>query len=97
MSKMQSNLLYRAKEELETEYKKAVNVPWVRKPMSYALYELWKKWDRFESERERKICGTCHYWQEEVCCNADSPACADFRSEEAYCDEWVKNGKEDSV
>lgn len=35
------------------EYKKALNINFVRKPMSYALYQVWKYCDALEKARER--------------------------------------------
>lgn len=37
--------------EIEEEYKKAVNAKWIRKPLSKALYEVWKRHDREDAER----------------------------------------------
>lgn len=40
------------------EYKKAVDSDFVGKPISYALYQTWKKWDVKEKWRdlpERKV------------------------------------------
>ena len=37
--------------EIEAEYKKWVNVPYIRKPLAKALYEVWKKHDREDVER----------------------------------------------
>lgn len=38
--------------EIEAEYKKWINVPYIRKPLTKALYEVWKKHDREDAERE---------------------------------------------
>jgi len=35
-----------------------------------------------------KTCKDCRWWQDEVCCNADSPHCTDFRLKDDGCDEW---------
>nr|DAU71497.1 MAG TPA: 4Fe-4S binding domain protein [Caudoviricetes sp.] len=40
--------LERAMEMLETEYKKAVTLDHVRKPLAYSLHEVWKIVDRKE-------------------------------------------------
>lgn len=37
--------------EIEAEYKKWINVPYIRKPLAKALCEVWKKYDREETER----------------------------------------------
>ena len=37
--------------EIEEEYQKAVALPYVRKPLAKALYEVWKKHDREDAER----------------------------------------------
>lgn len=37
--------------EIESEYKKWINVPYIRKPLAKALCEVWKKYDREETER----------------------------------------------
>jgi hypothetical protein len=37
--------------EIEAEYKRWVNVPYIRKPLAKALYEVWKKHDREDVER----------------------------------------------
>lgn len=37
--------------EIEAEYKKWVNIPYIRKPLAKALYEVWKKHDREDAER----------------------------------------------
>ena len=34
------------------EYSIAVDSSYVRKPISYALYHTWKKWDKQEQARE---------------------------------------------
>ena len=40
--------------EIEAEYKKWINVPYIRKPLAKALYEVWKKHDREDAEREEE-------------------------------------------
>lgn len=37
--------------EIEAEYKKWSQVPYIRKPLAKALYEIWKKHDREDAER----------------------------------------------
>ena len=37
--------------EIEAEYAKWINVPYIRKPLAKALYEVWKKHDREDAER----------------------------------------------
>ena len=37
--------------EIESEYKKWVNVPQIDKPLAKALYEVWKKHDREDVNR----------------------------------------------
>ena len=37
--------------EIEAEYKKAVSMPYVNKPLAYALFQVWKKHDREEVSR----------------------------------------------
>ena len=37
--------------EIEAEYKKWINIPYIRKPLAKALYEVWKKHDREDTER----------------------------------------------
>ncbi len=37
--------------EIEAEHKKWINVPYIRKPLAKALCEVWKKYDREETER----------------------------------------------
>lgn len=38
--------------EIESEYRKAVDNPYIKKPLAKALYEVWKKHDRDDAERE---------------------------------------------
>lgn len=38
---------------LISEYDKAKEVDYIRKPISYALYQTWKMWD--SKERESKV------------------------------------------
>lgn len=38
--------------EIESEYRKAVNMPYIQKPLAKALYEVWKKHDRDDTERK---------------------------------------------
>lgn len=38
--------------EIESEYMKAVNMPYIKKPLAKALYEVWKKHDRDDAERK---------------------------------------------
>ena len=38
--------------EYDKIYVEAVENPCIRKPQSYALYKLWKKWDAKEKPRE---------------------------------------------
>lgn len=38
--------------EIESEYRKAVNMPYIKKPLAKALYEVWKKHDRDDVERK---------------------------------------------
>lgn len=33
-------------EELKKEYEKAIKIGWVRNPVAYALYQVWKMADR---------------------------------------------------
>ena len=37
-----------------------------------------------------KTCSTCRYWYDfwGVCCNGDSPHCADFTDGDRVCDCW---------
>lgn len=35
-----------------------------------------------------KTCENCIWWQDEVCCNADSEYCADFTLKDDECPEW---------
>lgn len=44
--------LEEAKQLLEKEYEKAQRLGYVRNPLAYALYEVWKKADRKRSERD---------------------------------------------
>ncbi len=37
--------------EIEAEYKKWINVSYIRKPLAKALYEVWKRHDREDVER----------------------------------------------
>ena len=37
--------------EIEAEYQKAVKMPHIHKPLAKALYEVWKKHDREDTER----------------------------------------------
>jgi hypothetical protein len=36
-----------------------------------------------------KTCKDCRWWQDEVCCNADSPHCTDYRAKYNECEEWA--------
>lgn len=38
--------------QIQVEYRKAVEQPYIRKPLAYALHQVWKTWDAFEPERE---------------------------------------------
>lgn len=38
--------------EIESEYRKAVNMPYIKKPLAKVLYEVWKKHDRDDTERK---------------------------------------------
>ena len=40
--------------EIESEYRKAVNNPYIKKPLAKALYEVWKKHDRDDAERKEE-------------------------------------------
>lgn len=42
----------KAKQLLEQEYERAKSLEYVRKPLSYALYQVWQKIEK--EERERK-------------------------------------------
>lgn len=52
-NRVERTLLY---DELMSEYDKiyvkALASPYVKKPVSYALYHLWKKWNAQEKTRE---------------------------------------------
>lgn len=37
--------------EIEAEYKRWINIPYIRKPLAKALYEVWKKHDKEDAER----------------------------------------------
>ena len=37
--------------EIDAEYQKAVKMPHIHKPLAKALYEVWKKHDREDTER----------------------------------------------
>lgn len=37
---------------LETEYERAKNLSYVRKPLAWALYQVWKKIDAKEVQRD---------------------------------------------
>ena len=38
--------------QIQVEYRKAAAQPRIRKPLAYALHQVWKTWDAFEPERE---------------------------------------------
>ena len=38
--------------QIQVEYRKAAAQPHIRKPLAYALHQVWKTWDAFEPERE---------------------------------------------
>ena len=38
--------------EIEAKYKKWINVPYIKKPLAKALYEVWKKHDMEDAERK---------------------------------------------
>jgi hypothetical protein len=38
--------------EFSKIYDKAVASPYIRKPIAYTLYKLWRKWDAKEKPRE---------------------------------------------
>ena len=40
-------------ELLKAEYERAKSLEFVRKPLAWALYQVWKKVDTTEKERER--------------------------------------------
>ena len=87
-------------EDFKREYLIAKKLPYVRKPVSYALYQTWKKWDRQEIERKVMCCDTCKWWDDYsgACCNGLSPHVGDFTSRESSCSKWeMKDGEKDSV
>ena len=45
--------LEQAKELLDEEYERAKGLKWVRKPLDYALHQVWKKADKKERKNER--------------------------------------------
>lgn len=52
--------------------------------------------DQQRRMRMTKSCGTCKWYEDEVCCNGDSKFRADFRSEYQVCEKWegkVRNEK----
>lgn len=55
MDKSEQLQRLRLSEKLSKEffeiYDKAVASPYVRKPVAYSLYKLWRKWDVKEKER----------------------------------------------
>ena len=46
-----SDKVEKAVEMLQEEYSKAKQQAYIRKPMAYALYETWKKFDEMEKVR----------------------------------------------
>lgn len=48
-----------------------------------------ERWSKEESEKIR--CGTCHWYDEfsGVCCNGDSPHCADYTDDDHLCPLWA--------
>ncbi len=46
--------LNKAIQMLESEYEMAKQVEWVRNPLAYALYQVWKKADASPPNRERR-------------------------------------------
>lgn len=40
--------------EIESEYKKWLSMPHINKPLAKALYEVWKKHDREDTERSEQ-------------------------------------------
>lgn len=47
--------LQKAIKMLTEEYRKAQAATWVEKPMSYALYKVWKYFDAHEKSRLAKV------------------------------------------
>lgn len=49
-----------------------------------------ERWSKEETGRIR--CGTCHWYDEfsGVCCNGDSPHCADFTDDDHLCPLWAE-------
>ena len=43
----------RVEKALICEVEKAIDDPGIRKPIAYALYQVWKEYDKFEEEREQ--------------------------------------------
>ncbi len=43
---------FKAGQDFAVEYAKAVNITHASKPVSYALYRTWRKWDAEEEPRE---------------------------------------------
>jgi hypothetical protein len=43
-----------------------------------------------------KCCATCAWYEDfqGVCCNGDSPHCADFTAPDQRCREWERKGEE---
>ena len=42
-----------AQKLLEEEYERATNLAWVRKPLAYALWRVWKKADKEKNDGTR--------------------------------------------
>ena len=51
MTDKQAKVLQKAILELTAEYEKALDGDFIFKPMSFALYHLWQKWDAKEHKR----------------------------------------------
>ena len=47
------NELDKAIEMLKKEYEKAKDKEWIRKPLAYAIYKVWKEIDRSEKGKDQ--------------------------------------------
>lgn len=51
---MTDNKLETAIYDIQDQYEEALHLGFVKKPMAYALYQTWKKWDAKEKPKERE-------------------------------------------
>lgn len=64
-----------------------MNKKLVEQERKFAIH-LAKTIESIRDDFQNQTCTSCHYYQDEVCVNDESPLCADFPPKDFGCNKW---------